>query len=122
MIIFVKMSGVLMMGIGVAFLIKPDSIKKYLNFWKQGNRLYAAGAINLIIGSILLFAASQCRISWFVTLFGIIAVIKGVYLIVAGPAKAMSMMNWWLARPPAFLRIYVVVLALAFGVLLIYCS
>ena len=79
------------------------------------------GALSLLIGIILLLAAPQCRISWFVALFGILGLIKGIALLVIKPEKAISMINWWVERPVGFLRVHAL-FAFVVGALLIYCA
>lgn len=121
MLILVKLFGIVLVALGVIFLINPEVIKKYAAFWTKGKRIYMGGILSLLIGIIFLLVASQTRLTWFVALFGILALIKGILLFVLGPAKIIAMINWWQARPPLVLRLYAF-LVLALGVLLIYSA
>lgn len=76
------------------------------------------GVLNLLIGIILLFAVSECRVSWFVTAFGILGLIKGILLFFLSQKKKISRINWWAERPVKFLRVHTV-FALVLGTLLI---
>ena len=121
MAILVKLLGIVLVAFGAVYFAKPDIMKQYIAFWKKGKRLYAGAAASLLIGIILLLAASQCAVSWFVTAFGILALIKGIFLFVLKPEKVMPMMEWWLQKPVAFLRGHAI-MAIVIGVLLIYCA
>ncbi len=121
MVILVKFLGIFIVVFGVVYLLNPNIIKPYIAFWKKGKRLYLGGALSLLIGIIFLLAASQCRWRGFIVAFGILALVKGIWLLVISPEKVMSFMNWWIKRPITFLRGHAL-LALAIGVLLIYCA
>ena len=121
MVILVKLLGIVLVVFGVVYLLNPNIMKQYIAFWKKGKRLYAGAAASLLIGIILLLAASQCAVSWFVTAFGILALIKGIVLFVLKPEKVMPMMEWWLQKPVAFLRGHAII-AIVIGVLLIYAA
>lgn len=120
MVILVKLLGIITVVFGVTFLMRPEVIKKYMAFWTKGKRVYTGGSLSILIGIILLFAASQCGVVWFVTVIGIWGLIKGIILFILGPKKVISMINWWIARPPAVLRI-LALLTLSIGTLLV-CS
>ena len=121
MVTLVKSLGIVIVVFGVIYLLNPNIMKAYMAFWKKGKRLYMGAALSLLIGIILLVAASQCVVSWFVALFGILGLIKGIVLFVLKPEKAISMLNWWAERPVAFLRVHAL-FALVVGMLLIYCA
>lgn len=121
MVILVKLLGIVIAVFGVVYLLNPNIIKPYITFWKRGKRLYMGGTLSLLIGIILLLAAPQCRISWFISAFGILALVKGVVLLLIKQEKAMSMINWWAERPVGFLRGHAL-FAFAVGALLIYCA
>ncbi len=121
MVILVRLLGIVLVGFGVAYLVNPNIMKQYIAFWKKGKRLYAGAAASLLIGIILLRAASQYTLSLVVTVFGILALIKGIVLFVLKPEKVMPMMEWWLQKPVAFLRGHAIIV-IVIGVLLIYCA
>ena len=121
MVIFVKLLGIIIVAFGVAYLVNPNIMKPYMAFWKKGKRLYMGAALSLLIGIIFLLAASQTRIGWFIALFGILALAKGIWLLVTPAEKLISMLEWWAKRPVAFLRVHAL-FAIAIGALLIYCA
>lgn len=116
---FVKFLGILIVGFGVAYFVKPGIIKAYMAFWKGTKRLYLGGALALLIGIIFLLAAAQCRWRGFIVAFGILSVAKGIWLFVISQEKVISILEWWVKRPIAFLRGHAVC-AIIIGVLLIY--
>lgn len=121
MIVLVKLFGIVVVVFGVIFLLKPDVIRPYMDFWTKGKRIYTAAVLNLIIGIILLLAASQCRLAWLIALIGIWGIIKGVILFVLGPEKLKSRIEWWKGRPVGILRL-AALLCLAIGALIIYAA
>ena len=121
MVALVKLLGIVIVGVGVAFFVKPSIIKQYMDFWKTRKRLYLGGALALLIGIIFLLAAPQCRWRGFITVFGILSIIKAVCLFVFGQEKLVAFMNWWAKRPITFLRVYAL-FAITLGVLLIYSA
>ncbi len=121
MVILVKLFGIVIVVFGVYYMLNPNMMKPYVAFWKKGKRLYMGGALSLLIGIIFLLAASQCKVGWFVTLLGIMGLIKGIALFVLRQEKAIAMINWWAERPVAFLRTHALV-AIIFGALLIYSA
>ena len=121
MVILVKLLGIIIAVFGVIYLLKPNIMKPYVAFWKRGKRIHIGAVLSLLIGIILLLAASQCAVSWFVAAFGILGLIKGIVLFVLRQEKAISMINWWAERPIAFLRVHAL-FALVVGALLIYSA
>ena len=121
MVTFVKFLGIFIVGFGVAFFINPGIIKQFMAFWMSRKRLYLGAALSLLIGIIFLLAASQCRWRGFMVAFGILSVAKGIWLFVISQEKAISILDWWVKRPIAFLRIHAL-FAVIIGVLLIYSA
>jgi hypothetical protein len=121
MVVFVKLIGVALMGYGVAFMVNPGLLKKYVTFWAKGKMLYTGGVLNIIIGAALLLAAFQCKRVWFVMLISIMSLAKGIAIFSLGKEKWAAKLDWWAARPVKTVR-YLAILALAIGVLLIYSA
>ncbi|MFH1888919.1 MAG: hypothetical protein ABH806_02380 [Candidatus Omnitrophota bacterium] len=121
MAILVKLLGIIILALGVVFLINPDMVKKYMLFWTKGRMIYAGAAVAALIGMVLLIAASQCRLAWFVSLMGIVSIIKGAYIFAFGQKSLTSMMNWWIEKPTLALR-FVGLFELMLGALFIYAA
>ncbi len=121
MLIWVRLIGIIILGFGIVFLISPRQYKAYISFWTKKGRIRTGAGLSILVSIIMLLAASQCRVSWFVALMGILALIKGIIILTIEPKKLISKMEWWMTKPPATLRLLSVV-ALAMGILLIYAA
>ena len=121
MVAFVKFLGIFIVGFGVAYFVNPNIIKQYAAFWKNKKRLSIGGALDIVIGTILLLAASQCRWGGLVITFGVLTFAKGIWLIVTPAEKLISMLSWWVKRSVIFLRGHAL-FAVTIGVLLIYSA
>lgn len=119
MVILVRLISIVMLGAGIIFLLSPKMLKALINFLRLGKRLYVLGILRLLIGAILLLAASQCRLSVVVATLGILVLIKGIFIFIFGLKRMNSMINWWDKRSFLFLRL-IGLIALAVGVLLFY--
>ncbi len=120
MLIFVKIFGIFVIGIGIVYLLNPKIFKPFVNFWIQGNRLYIAGVLRLLIGAIILLSASsQCRWAGVVIGVGILILAGGIIIFILGLAKMKSIISWLNNRPLLILRL-IGLITLAVGALLIY--
>ena len=50
MVILVKFLGIFIVAFGVAYLLNPNIVKQYADFWKRGKRLYITCAALLLSG------------------------------------------------------------------------
>ena len=121
MVILVKLFAIAIVVLGVVFLLSPKAIKQYMNFWAKGKNYYLAGILSILFSIVFLLAASQCKLPLVVAVLGIWSLIKGIVILVRGPEKLKSMIDWWMKRPIGVLRL-TGFLALAIGVLLIYSA
>jgi len=119
MLILIKLLGVIIMAFGIIYLVNPDVMRKYITFWAKGRRIYIGGALSVLISIILLLAASRCKLVWFVILVGLTSLAKGIILLMSGPKKWVSTINWWAGRSSGALR-FLGLLVLAIGVALLY--
>lgn len=119
MVILVKLIGIFIAGMGIILLLSPKTIKRLVAFCQQGKRVYISGLLRLLIGVILLLAASQCRLSGMVATLGILVLIGGILIFVLGIERTKALLNRWSNKSTLFLRLWGI-LALAIGVLLIY--
>ena len=121
MVIFVKFFGVVIAVIGIIFLINAKVLRQYMSFWKQEKRLRIGGIIAFIFGIIFLIAAPQCRLAGLITVLGIWSIIKAALLFTLGQKRIYAYLDWWLNKPISVTRLLGLI-ALAFGVLLIYSA
>ena len=121
MLILVRLIGIVVIGMGIIFLINPKLYKQYIAFWEKGRRLYIGGILGILLGVILLLAASQCRLVGVIVTLGIITLAKGILILALGPERMKSMLRWWQRRPLLVLRLLTPI-AIAVGALLLYSA
>ena len=117
----IRVVGILIVGMGVAFLLKPKLYKQYVAFWQPGKRLYLGAILAILIGVILLLAATQCRLVGVILAVGIISLAKGIILFTLGREKIAAVLKWYQRRSLLVLRL-IALIAIAFGALLIYSA
>lgn len=121
MLIVVRLIGILIVGMGVAFLLRPKLYRQYAAFWQPGKRLYLGAILAILFGVILLLAATQCRLIGVILALGILCLVKGILILPLGEKKIKSILKWWQAKPLWVLRL-VALIAIAFGALLFYSA
>ena len=90
MVIAVRLIGLFIMALGITVLVKPKQMRKLFVFFKQGKRIYIAGVIRIIIGIILLLAATQCKMGGFITVIGIVTLVAGILIFALGKDKCIT--------------------------------
>lgn len=119
--VVVAVFGFLILSIGALGFFSPAGLTRFLSIWEPGRRLYAAVIFRILFGVVLLLAAPECRFPIVVGVTGLVALVAAVVLGVVGARRFESFVQWWLARPAAFIRAWAGV-ATAFGGLLIYAA
>ena len=108
MVILAKLLCLLGIGFCIALLIKPVILKGHCSYILEGEHFYFEGIGKLIGGIIFLLAAPQAKISWFVVLFGLMGLSKGILIILLftfKPEIIKSMYKWWMDKSEAFFRL-----------------
>ncbi len=118
-VILVKLIGIILVAFGGMYLVKPSLMKKSLRFWNKGKRFYLGGFLNIAIGLLFIKAASVSQITWIIFIFGLIAIIKGIALLILKPEDTKSLLSFFINMPAAKVRIFTF-LPLIIGVLIIY--
>ncbi|NQU94669.1 MAG: hypothetical protein HQ549_00340 [Candidatus Omnitrophica bacterium] len=121
MVMVVRLFGVIIMVIGILFLVRKNTLKGYIAFWRNEKRLKVGGILALLFGIVFLIAAPQCRIVLLIKVLGIWSIIKGVLLLVIKPKSIYTYLDWWQGKPILSMRL-ISLLALAFGALLVYSA
>jgi uncharacterized protein YjeT (DUF2065 family) len=119
--ILIKIIGILIILEGILFLLKPEFLKKILEFISRGKRVYIAAGIRIVLGIVFLLAASHCRIIWVIIVLGLLLLISGIVMLTMKLDRLKTMINWWLAKSEVFLRIMAVVVA-AVGIVILYSA
>jgi uncharacterized protein YjeT (DUF2065 family) len=105
----------------IVYFLKPDIMKRLMEFFKQGRRMYFAAMIRLVLAVVFLLAARQCRHFWVIFVFGVLFIISGLLVFILGLEKVKSYISWWQKQPLVLLRV-VALISLAIGAIIIYSA
>jgi len=119
--ILIRIVGIVFIFAGVVYLLKPDVMKRIMEFFKQGKRIYLAGLIRLVLAIIFLLGASECKKPWVIIAFGILFIIGGLLIFILGLEKLKRWIEWWQKQSNLLLRVLAVI-ALALGAIIIYSA
>ena len=103
---------------GIAYLLRPDIIKKLMVFFKKGNRIYLAGLLRFALAVVFFVGARECRYFWIIFACGIIFLLSGLLIFMLGPEKIRRMFNWYQNQPNLFFRV-IALIVLIFGAIVI---
>jgi uncharacterized protein YjeT (DUF2065 family) len=119
--IVIRIIGIVFVFMTIVYLLKPDIMKRLMEFFKQGRRIYFAALLRLVLAVVFLLAARQCNRFWIIFAFGVLFIISGLLIFILGPEKVKSYINWWQRQPLVLLRIMALV-GLAIGAIIIYSA
>ncbi len=114
----IKIIGIGIMILGVAYFAEPGFMKRLMAFFKQGERIYLAGVLRLVLGIVFLLSARECDNKWIIILFSIIFIAGGAIVFMLGPVKFQSYISWAERQPSWVLRIMAVVIAVVGGIII----
>jgi uncharacterized protein YjeT (DUF2065 family) len=121
MAIAVRVIGIVLVFAAAVYLVKPDVMKRILEFFKKGNRLYIAGSIRFALAIVFLLGASRCQRPWVIIAFGILLLIGGLLIFVLGPEKLRGLLEWWQRQPVLLLRV-IALIFLVIGAIIVYSA
>ena len=117
----VRVIGVVFIFMTIVYLLKPDIMKRLMEFFKQGRRIYFAAMVRFVLAIVFLLAARQCRQFWIIFAFGVLFIISGLLIFILGLEKVKSYISWWQKQPAMFLRV-IALIGLGLGALIIYSA
>jgi len=120
-VIVIKSLGMLFALMGIAYLLRPNIIKKLMGFFKKGKRIYFAGLIRFALAIVFLVAARECRYPWIIFASGIIFLIGGLLIFMLGPEKIRRILDWYEQQPALIFRV-IALIVLAFGAIIIFSA
>lgn len=116
--ILLTILGVFWIIVGVLLFIFTDATKEIMrNLLKQKN-LKPFSILPLLVGIVLIFGSSLVSMPWVTILLGLLALLKGLFLMFGPQGKVKSIIDWWLGTSNHLLRSWGVVMFLL-GVLLL---
>jgi hypothetical protein len=117
-VIAIKSIGILIALMGIVYLIRPDIIKKLMNFFRKGKRIYFSGVLRLALSVVFLVGARECRYFTIIFASGIIFLAGVILIFLLGPEKIRKILDWYQEQPVLIFRI-IAVIVLVFGVIII---
>ncbi|MBL7073135.1 MAG: hypothetical protein ISS33_05090 [Candidatus Omnitrophica bacterium] len=93
MVLLVKLISILVILYGCLIVLRPDTLKKVLDYVKKDNTIYYASAGKLIAGVIMMIAAKYCSIPWIILFFGALSVFGGAMGFVLKKSFVLKMMD-----------------------------
>lgn len=117
----IKAIGIIFIVIAIVYLLKPEVAKRLMEFFKQGKRMYIAALIRFVLAVVFLLAARECSVTRLIAAFGILFFISGLLVFILGIERVRAYINWWQKQSLLLLRLMALI-ALAFGVLIIYAA
>jgi len=120
-VIVIKSLGILFTLIGIAYLLRPDIIKKLMEFFKKGGRVYIAALVRFALAVVFFVGARECRYSWVIFIFGILFLLSGLLIFILGPDKIRRMLDWYGKQPTLIFRI-IALIVIAVGVVVVFSA
>ena len=121
MVTLIKIAGIIILSMGLAYTLKPGFFKVLLEFFKKEYSLYAVGVLRFILAAIFLFGAPKCSNSKVITTFGVLFIISGLLIFALGLVRLKAIIQWYLTQPLMTLRA-IGIITLAVGALIIYSA
>lgn len=118
MILLAKSFGFMIAAFGLVIFASPSFTGKIFAFFKEGKRLYLAGAVRLAAGLVLLLAASQSAVPIAAVALGVMFLVSGIVVFAADMEKLKAFMESYSRMPGLVLRLLGLAAA-CFGVLII---
>lgn len=119
--IVIKSLGMLFTLMGIAYLLRPDIIKKLMGFFKKGKRIYFAGLIRFALAVVFLVAARECRYFWIIFASGLIFLTGGLLIFILGPEKIRRIFDWYEQQPAIIFQV-IALIVLVFGAIIIFSA
>jgi hypothetical protein len=121
MVIAIRLIGAFIAAMGLALALSPKGVNQAFDFFSKGKRIYWIGLLRILFGIIFLLAASVCRWTEVIRVLGVLFIIAGSFIFILGIRKVKSVLEWWSKKPALILRL-LTLLAVAFGILIIYAA
>jgi hypothetical protein len=115
----IKIIGIVIIIMSVIYLLKPAVPRALIKFFKQGNWIYLAGLIRLVLAILFFMAANQCRKTAAIVFFGVLFLISAMLIFSVPITKMRKYMSWWQGQSDIVLRI-ASLLGLAIGTAIVY--
>ena len=119
--IAIKSLGILIALMGIVYLLRPEFIKRLMNFFKKGKRIYLPGVLRFALAIVFFLGARECRYFWVIFASGMIFLTGGLLIFTLGPERIRRILDWDQDQPILVFRI-IALIVLAFGAIIIYSA
>jgi len=120
MTVFVTLFGAAIAGLGMLGFVRP---RKFVNFvesiWQSRRGLYWAIGLRVVLGLLLLAAASESRFPQVLRVLGAISLVAAATSPLVGFVRLRRFVQWWSDRSTGLVRIWSLV-TVGFGMFLVY--
>ena len=104
---------------GLIGLVAPDVFAGVVRFMQTFPAIYAAAAVRVAVGMVLLQAASTSRLPIFLRIFGSFVLLGGLLTPFVGRQFAEVILDWWSSHGSALVRLFAAA-SLALGLVTAY--
>ena len=117
LVIFLYLIGIFWIVLGALLVFAPDVAKnKFLNKFKNAP-LKKLSILPLAAGILLILSASYNRYAFFITILGLLGIIKGISFI-AAPQKMQKVIDWWFKAGSGISRVWGIVIIIIGSIVL----
>jgi len=121
MSVFVLIAGSIILLFGIASLIAPSIIKYWFNRMTEWRQFHLIAVLRIVIGILFLLAANETRFPLFVTVMGVISLLSGLAIPIAGVERVKTFAKWGIERSDTVLRLWVLVASVV-GFMLVWAG
>lgn len=119
--IIIRIIGIVIVFITIVYLAKPDIMKRLMEFFKQGRRMYLAALLRFVLAIVFLLGANECNLPWVIIALGILFIVSGLLILILGLEKIRTILEWYQEQSAMVLRL-VAAITLAIGAIVIYSA
>src|SRR5436309_2028973 len=91
--------------VGLTGVCAPDRLMALAPYFVTPVGIYVAAALRISIGLLLARVAPISRAPKTLRILGVIAVLGGVATLFLGTERAQTILEWWSAQGPVFIRV-----------------
>lgn len=117
---FILLFGGLIVLVGLAIAVSPQSSVSLLDRYKQHAATYVlAVGVRLLLGVVLIAYAPQSAFPLVLQIIGVVSIAAAIGILLIGPGRLQRLIDWLIARAGRFARSAGIITVL-FGAFLIY--
>jgi len=102
--VVIKIIGIVVIVVGIAYIVRPGIMKWLLDFFKEGSNIYLAGLLRFVLGVVFLLAATECSKPIIIGVLGVLFLLGGLLIFILGPKRTTPILEWWLTKPVWIMR------------------